>query len=797
MNIKSLITLCLLFFFINNSYSQTWYFGSKAGIKFLKSGNIYSVTSTTTPSSLVTTEGCAVAQDALGNIALYSDGSTVWNSAGNPITNGIGLNGGASATQSAIFIPVPKGNCNKYFIFTIPPIYNQVKQDAGFCYSIVEKNSTTQNWEIKPALKNISLINPKSTTSNPVRNCVTEKLTSFADGKGGYWVLVHGMTDKSNYPTTAQTDDGKMFYSFYIDPNNTGTINNSTTPVINEGYRTDSKIEYILDYTQGDGQYLNASQGQMKFNSSGTIIGFTTSRIKQLALFKFNPINGIVTNFNNAINPVSFDFSSIGLKCKGGALYGLEFSPNSKYLYVSEMEYTDISSDTANHIWQIDITQPNSSAIIASRKVLHFNYAASGNSYYSYGAMQLGPDGNIYVANFFDGTSTTPDNAISYIENPNFGSAIFKYRAITLTSGTSSRLGLPTVIQNESKCGVVVIDDGSTICGCPNVTNLITNGDFENGATGFTSKFELAKPNSQYFVPGMYTITNQAGATSLCQNWYNGSCARAGSTNGNFLIVNGQTGQTGVRTVWNQEIKFETGKDYKLCMTLRNLPQCCFNVNPKVTITYFDGIKRQTLGPIDVTVSSCPGQKVTFNISIPQNASPTINSNISIDLDQSGLGDGNDLAIDDISLIKLNPFSSTATTFFIYPNTPTFYNSTDYSVSVSLNSTPSLPAGSGIWWRVAELDQNNNEIPNTIVENPNSNWWNIPCNFPGYNGTSTVNGTSPGIFKTHKTYRIHFGTWGDCFSWTSASYTLRIDPASRKAILTPDNKPISRPKNIQ
>lgn len=368
------------------------------------------------------------------------------------------------------------------------------------------------------------------------------------------------------------------------------------------------------------------------------------------------------------------------------------------------------------------------------------------------------------------------------------------------TTEASTGMNLPSI---QSSVKDYVSKDSScfttSYCGCTNTVNLITNGGFENGATGFTSKFTQMTTS---LAPGTYTVAEYGSYKNFCSNWNvsnPASCPRGGAMQGKFLVANGQTGQTGFRTVWGQTMTVETGKDYKLCLNLKNLPQCCFDVKPVIRIMYNYGSQSNFIGPIIVNQANtaCDWLKYTTTISIPPGGSPTTLLSINIDLDQSGLGDGNDFAIDDMSLIKLDKLP--AGSLRIAPNdvSTTFINNTDYTMNVPVTANPPLPAGSGIWWRVVELDPNNNEIPGTMVESPNSSWWNIPCNFPGYNGTSTVSGTSPGVFKTHKTYKIYFGTWGDCFSWTSTNFIISINPSSRKAIITQDNKPISRPKNIQ
>lgn len=343
------------------------------------------------------------------------------------------------------------------------------------------------------------------------------------------------------------------------------------------------------------------------------------------------------------------------------------------------------------------------------------------------------------------------------------------------------------IVRFDNFCWTCITDSQQTNCGCPNTTNLIKNGDFENGITGFISQFDPMNQKSKAFLPGVYTVGTFSNAIEFCKNWNSAACGRDAISPNKFLLVNGATGQPGLKSVWSQDVQLEAGKEYKLCMLLRNLPQCCFNVLPKITISYFDGVKQQSLPSFTVTESACPGFRFSTKIVIPAGPTASIKSTISIHLDQTALGDGNDLAIDDISLIRLDRLP--AGTVLITPNISTnILNSTDYTVSVPVTSNPVLPTGSLIYWSVVELDNTDNEISGTKVETPNASWQSVPGTFPGYNGTSSTSGSTPGIFKFHKKYKVTFAVAGECFSRTSAGYILQLDPSSRKARFIPVSK---------
>lgn len=129
-----------------------------------------------------------------------------------------------------------------------------------------------------------------------------------------------------------------------------------------------------------------------------------------------------VFDFDNATgqlsNPVNYSASDP---------YGIEFSPNSNLLYYTERKFN-------GRIRQIDLN----SGIV-------YNLGSISNLSQIGGQIQLAKDGNIYGISAFS-------NRMFGVENPNGVGAAANYNsnAHTLTSGTSTRLGLP---QNIQPCG--------------------------------------------------------------------------------------------------------------------------------------------------------------------------------------------------------------------------------------------------------------------------------------------------------------------------------------------------------
>ena len=67
---------------------------------------------------LTTNEGCATISSSTGDLLFYTDGITIWNKNHIIMSNGTGLMGDPSSTQSATIVPLP-GSSTLYYVFTL------------------------------------------------------------------------------------------------------------------------------------------------------------------------------------------------------------------------------------------------------------------------------------------------------------------------------------------------------------------------------------------------------------------------------------------------------------------------------------------------------------------------------------------------------------------------------------------------------------------------------------------------------------------------------------------------------
>ena len=173
-----------------------------------------------------------------------------------------------------------------------------------------------------------------------------------------------------------------------------------------------------------------------------------------------------------------------------------------------------------------------------------------------------------------------------------------------------------------------------TPCG----TNLIVNGDFESGNTGFTSEYnyKVDGPAGNELVPELtYGIGPDAST-------YHPSFDGFGRS-GNFMIVNGN--EDFVRTVWAQTVNVEAGKEYEFSIYVSNVYQAepanlRFTANDEVIGTFTPVID---------------GVSTWFNFTAPYNAGFTGALEIKIFTDNLTLQYGNDFGLDDISFKQICP----------------------------------------------------------------------------------------------------------------------------------------------
>lgn len=250
--------------------TSRWYFGAAAGLNFMTNPPTISA------SAMTTQEGCSSIADLSGNTLMYTDGLTVYNQLNLVMSNGTGLFGNGSTTQSGVIVKQP-GNTNIYYVFTLGAVGT-----GSLCYSTVDMLLSAGLGSV--TTKNNFLYAPS-----------TEKLTSTRHCNGiDTWVITHDMSS-NNFRCYLVTSGG-------VNP----------VPVI-------SSVGTI---------HTNAT-GYLKASPTGKKLGMGIFGVNNFEIYDFDASTGVVSNpliLANMSSPYGCEFSPDGSKFYGtreGSFYTL------------------------------------------------------------------------------------------------------------------------------------------------------------------------------------------------------------------------------------------------------------------------------------------------------------------------------------------------------------------------------------------------------------------------------------------------------------------------------------------
>lgn len=184
----------------------------------------------------------------------------------------------------------------------------------------------------------------------------------------------------------------------------------------------------------------------------------------------------------------------------------------------------------------------------------------------------------------------------------------------------------------------------------PDNNELVTNGDFESGNTGFTSAYTYKSnpaPFSNNLLEAQYTINKDPSKTHQCF----AGCGDKTTGSGNMIIYNGSS-STNVE-VWSQTITVQANTDYAFSAWLQNVTCPPFGYNAELQFS----INNVLVGTVFRSDSAICVWKQFYQT---WNSGSSTSAKISI-VNQYTSADGNDFALDDISFRKLCPAKDTVT----------------------------------------------------------------------------------------------------------------------------------------
>ena len=422
--------------------SNNWYFGNTAGVNFN--------TRPSTPhldGKINTQEGISTVSDLNGNLLFYTDGIRVWDKTHSVLNNTL-LTGHNSSTQSALILPAIFDS-NVYYIFTVDELAN----NNGLKYSELDislpGNGTSTNplGELVSGRVNINLISP-----------ISEKITGIIKkDNSGYWIIVHGWNNNE-------------FYVFDVNCNGVNPI-----PQI-----------YQVGATHAGGLDNINSVGYLKANIEGSKLALVNRNISGIETFDFNSTTGQISN-------AKF------LQIPNESLYGVEFSFESKYLYIggrSTIYQYNLDNLELNELQNINGVLNNDNVIRA---------------------LQLGPDKMIYV-------SIRHLSFLSVIESPDSEFTNLNIEFLNLdpnNEGRNCRFGLPNIFYFN-----FIEKDTSTVLICPDETYSFNGEDFQANTINFINAVTSSGCDSTFILRidtfPKYTLFEEfeicAGDTLFYQN---------------------------------------------------------------------------------------------------------------------------------------------------------------------------------------------------------------------------------------------------------------------------------------
>ncbi len=385
--IRHFLALFLCFFVLLqlNAQKETnhWYFGNYAALDF-NSGTPVALTN----SAMYSIEACASISDANGNLLFYTNGATVYSANHTIMQNGSNLLGNLSATQGALIVKQP-GTTSLYYLFTIDGFVSS----QSLYYHIIDMSA---NGGLGSVITSNVLVYVNT----------TEKQTAVRHQNGtDIWILSREF-NSNQYRAYLLSSSGL-----------------STTPVLSpSSVLASSFITYSGHY------------GQMKSSVSGSLVGavyYNTNYnvLSPIEILDFDNSTGLLTN-SRVVSNLKF-------------CYGLEFSPNEQFFYITGREYSGTALINGG-IYQYDLSTPTASAI-SNSQISITNYSSNN---WAFSQLQLAIDGKIYSGNSYNSFIFT-NNYIGRIENPNSPGINSIYQdSVVYLNGKSTTIGLPNIPMN-------------------------------------------------------------------------------------------------------------------------------------------------------------------------------------------------------------------------------------------------------------------------------------------------------------------------------------------------------------
>ncbi|MFT4187724.1 MAG: hypothetical protein QM621_04005 [Aeromicrobium sp.] len=382
-----------------------WFFGNSAGLDFGATGSAVPTAVTGAGNSA---EGTTVVTDSEGNLQFWSNGAVIYNRnhtamTGGTFSTGTGASGVAnpSATQTVAAFPSTT-QPDVYFVVTTTGAENVT---AGRLYY------TVVDMSLDGGLGAVSQ-SPVQLGGNGISG---EGLTSIPNHDGtGYWVL----TSQNNSPN---------IHAFYFDGDGPADPDGDGPLGVGDPVTSVMPTNNLARYSSF---VFSADRTQLVQTSTGTGTATSASIIRRL---DFDAETGQISQIAEWSAPTTAN--------SGDNLYGADFSPSGRYLYITKLFGTAT-------VYRYDLQADDVAGSVETVGLL-----GSG------GAIRRGPDGRMYIAR----NNTSQLGVIDDPDAEDVADVGFAQTGLTLATGASSRFGLPQMVTGCPNTPELSIDKSSDL----------------------------------------------------------------------------------------------------------------------------------------------------------------------------------------------------------------------------------------------------------------------------------------------------------------------------------------------
>ena len=173
--------------------------------------------------------------------------------------------------------------------------------------------------------------------------------------------------------------------------------------------------------------------------------------------------------------------------------------------------------------------------------------------------------------------------------------------------------------------------------------NLVSNGNFEGGNSGFTSNYGYVTPSSSALVPeGLYTVV--ANPNSVHASFV--ACGDHTTGTGLQMVVNGAI--TAGVNIWSQTVNVAPNSNYQFTYWIQSVVA----TNPSQLQLFINGV---AAGPIyTADLATCSWEQFLYN----WNSGSSTTAILSL-VNMNTVANGNDFTLDDIIFQQICPATST------------------------------------------------------------------------------------------------------------------------------------------